>query len=198
MQILKKMLKSKRGDDMIIDFWAIAIFAVILLLFFLLFSITKTINDSKVQKEYVNKDVNIMLTSFLRAPAINVDSTKTIGEIITEDSAMDDFTRSEKLFLAYFSQVDELNGFKINSIVLSVKGSHDKELGMSKNGKFWSYVEMIGQKISAHGGQVDKYVAETYIPGYESKTYVSLTLRQVVLSSDLNAADDAKDKQTNN
>jgi hypothetical protein len=156
-----KMWRSKRGDDMLIDFWAIAVFAVILLLFFILFAVNKTLNDKKVQAEFANKDLNFMLESFLRAPALGVDQTKTVGEIITEDSTTGDFTRTEDLFKRYFKQINQLDNQNIIEITLKIEGDNTKDIPIEKNTKT---------------GTVYELYAETYIPGYNKKVYVRLSM----------------------
>lgn len=197
MLVLKKMFKSKRGDDMLIDFWAIAVFAVILLLFFILFSLNKSQNDTNVQTKFINKDLNFMLESFLRAPALDVDYTKTVGEIITEDSTTGNFANTEKLFEAYFNHVDELNGLKVNAIRIDVKSDDSKNWGtaISRNQKTWRYIK--AKFLSFKDGRKDVYVAETYIPGYESRIYIKLSLTELILASELKDAADAEARQQN-
>ena len=197
---LKKMFKNKRGDDMLVDFWAIAVFAIILLLFFILFSLNKTENENKVQAEFVNKDVNFMLTSFLRAPAIDVDPTKTVGEIITEDSTTGDFTRTKKLFFAYFPYVDELNGLKINSIALDVTGPNNGGAAMTKNQNTLRFFLVSWDAFwnqASPTTAINKYVADTYLPGYNSKIHVKLSLTEYILASEIQAKMEADKSRQN-
>jgi len=196
MLLINKMFKNKRGDDMLIDFWAIAVFAVIILLFFLLFSLSKSQNDSSVQAKFINKDVNFMLESFLRAPALEVgDSSKTIGEVITEDSTTGDFTRTEKLFETYFNQVNTLNGFKVNAIRIDITGPNSDGDTITRNQKTWRFIR--AKFLSFTDGRKDVYVSETYLPGYESRIDVKLSLTELILASELKDAANKEKAQQN-
>ncbi len=145
---------------MLIDFWAILIFAIILLLFFILFAVNKTVNDKKVQEQFINKDLNFMLESFLRAPVIgDDDSSKTIGEIIVEDSIRGDFDRSEKLFKEYFKRINQIDNQNIVTLELNIEGDYEEKISFEKEDK---------------DGTVYILYAETYVPGYTKKVYVKL------------------------
>jgi len=157
----KKMLRNKRGEDMLIDFWAIAVFAVIILLFFLLFSVNKTVNENKAKTQFINGDTNFMLESFLRAPAIGFTPPKTVGEVITEDATTGDFKDTEDLFKRYFKQINQLDNQNIIEITLKIEGDNTKEIPIEKNKKT---------------GTVYELYAETYIPGYNKKVYIRLSM----------------------
>ncbi len=182
---------------MIIDFWMIFVFAIVLIIFFMVFSIDRNANEKKVQAEFLNKDVNFMLESFLRAPALGsgIDSSKTIGEIIVEDSTNNNFDNTEKLFESYFSGVNELNGLKVNAIRIEIKGPHNDGTAISKNQRTWRFVR--AKFLSFRDGRRDVYIAETYIPGYDQKVYVKLSIVEVILASELKAAQDAEKDKTN-
>jgi len=208
-----KIWRSKRGDDMIIDFWAIFMFAIILIIFLMIFSIDRNANENKVQAKFVNKDVNFMLESFLRAPALGpgMNSTKTVGEIIVEDSTNDNFDNTQKLFEAYFSRIDEMNGFKVNIIQIDIKGQHDSGISIYKNKALGraalnilrSSISIVLSTMSVSPvpiikeGRADAYTAETYLPGYNEKVYVRLSVSETILVSELKAAQAKEDAKTN-
>jgi hypothetical protein len=107
-----KLRKNKKGEDMLVDFWAILIFAFILIIFFIMFLVDKR-GDAPSTVNFEDKDLSFMLNSFIRAPYAK-DDTKTIGEIIAEDSISNDFTRTKEIFKSYFSGVDT---YKNNPVI---------------------------------------------------------------------------------
>jgi hypothetical protein len=151
-----RLMKNKRGEDMLVDFWAILVFAIIVLLFFIIFAFNKTNIEKNIEAKFDTKDANFMLQAFLRAPALGHDSTKTIADIIAENDASDDFDLTKELFHDFFDNMDYYD------IQLKIEGEH-KPLPFNKND---------------HNVQVDKYDAESYIPGYNGKIYVRLKVKQ--------------------
>jgi len=120
-----KLLKNKKGQEMLIDFWTIIIFTGIVIIFLVLFYISKGDVGNTAKDEFKSKDVNIILTSFLRAPAY-FDYSKTAAEIISEDSYSKDFTRTQSIVQKLFVGVDTYNNKKVKEIILCVKKDSSK------------------------------------------------------------------------
>lgn len=164
----RRLSRNKRGEDMMVDFWSILIFTIIVLLFLIIFSIGKHSMKKNVEADFENKDANFMLLSFLRAPAIDYDSTKTVADIIAEDEAKDNFMRTEDLFHKFFKYSSE--GSKIR---IEIDGNHDDS--MEINNKISVFSKVLLFKDTGYwikGG--DTYQAETYIPGYDGRIYLKI------------------------
>jgi hypothetical protein len=169
---------GKRGEDMLVDFWAILIFAVIILLFFILFATTKS-GSNKTLTEFDGKDANFMLDSFLRAPVPSED--KTVAEIIVEESAVDGgkFDRTGKLFEEFFKRTNTMNSIDINDIHLEIKGYNSGSMNIVKDkgaGSFGKY-----SLISSGAATEKSYSATTTIPGYTGNIQITLRLSQLPL-----------------
>ncbi|HYD03026.1 MAG TPA: hypothetical protein VEC16_01890 [Alphaproteobacteria bacterium] len=116
-----RLIKNKRGEDMLVDFWAILVFALIVLLFFILFAANK--KEPKIQEihaQFSQNDANFMLQSFLKSPAIGIDSTKTVFQIIIEDYNTGDYSRSDTLAKNYFSQLKKYGTYPVGAIYLQI------------------------------------------------------------------------------
>lgn len=79
-----RLRKNRKGEDMMFDFWAILVFALILILFLIIFIVDKRSDNSGTETQQWNDDPAYMLNSFLRAP-YSKDQKKTIGEVIVEE-----------------------------------------------------------------------------------------------------------------
>jgi len=146
-----------------VDFFAVLAFAVIILLFFLLFSWQHKGNDDNTRAQFVNKDTNFMLESFLRAPAIGIDSQKSVADIIAEDEAKNDFSRTEQLFDTFYRKIDTIDKYYITNMYLNVKGNHNKQL------------EILHDTNSGDKSH-ETMIAHTYISGYDKKIYVEFEI----------------------
>jgi hypothetical protein len=147
-----RLLKNKRGEDMIVDFWAILVFAVICVLFLILFSLGKP-STKDINPEFNSRDANFMLQSFLRAPAIPIGQPeKSVAEIIAEDDVKNDFSKSEILFKEFFKETTRCK------IILEVKGKNKNTYKLEKVSSVQLYPD----------------TAKTSIPGYDQRIYVSL------------------------
>lgn len=134
MKKLRKILRNKKGEDMLVDFWAILLFVLILILFLVLFIFTKGDSRSnELRGRLVNTDLNYMMNSYLKSPSL-FDGTKTNGEIIAEDFLNNDYKRTENSFKAFFTGVETINAdmkdnqmrqYTISSIKLCVYDSSD-------------------------------------------------------------------------
>jgi hypothetical protein len=178
MNIISKILKNKRGEDMLVDFWAILVFATIMILFLILFSVNKTIHQNQIQDEFQNKDAEIMLISFINAPAIGtgLTSDKTVGEIIVEDASTGDFTNTKILFKNYFSEASsgsiiylEINRNDEEYISMKI----DKSISIFERTLIFSTVATAPTIIIIPKGET--YSAQTYLPGFNGeKIYIKL------------------------
>jgi hypothetical protein len=192
----RSLLKHKRGEDMLVDFWAILIFAIIVLLFFIIFSINKSGVQKNIEAEFANKDADYMLDSFLRAPLVD-NSSRTVSDIIVEDSTTGNFDRTNKLFLEYFKRTNTINSQEINNMIFRIEGDHTDTYGITaEKGRGWFSKSatvtweltkaFFVNTISSVGSQVpvitlvpkttDSYVAETYLPGYGKRIYVRVAI----------------------
>jgi hypothetical protein len=163
---------------MLVDFWAILVFAVIILLFFVLFSATKKDYELKLNDEFKNKDAEIMLISFLNAPAINIDSGRTIADIIAEDSLTGEFKNTKELFDEFF--IGTIND---NDIVLNIDGKYDEELVTSTKISDYQFGQNQRNQIpgTISKNDVDKTSIQTIIPGRDNNK-ITLTLTKTTIT----------------
>jgi len=166
---------------MLVDFWAILVFAIIIILFFILYSFNKSADEKAVETEFETKDANFILQAFLRAPAVGINAPdSTIADIIMKDSTTGDFTYTEQLFNKYFEGMTGYN------VYMHIKGTYGtrlrKRMGISIIDRI-DYIVTTNTPLFVGWG--DTYSAETYIPGYEDKVYVMLRIDE---STDMNNA----------
>jgi len=172
---MNKLFKNKRGEDMLVDFWAILIFAVIIVLFLIIFSVSSSVHKTQVETKFATKDAEIMLISFINAPAIGEGMTtdKSVGEIIVEDSSINNFDRTEKLFNNFFTE----SSFNSN-IYFEIDGKNSYHMKISNGKSFFERLLIINSPgllptITISGSET--YDAETYLPGYDGeKIYIRL------------------------
>jgi len=177
---------NKKGEDMLVDFWAILIFAIIVLLFFIIFSASKATSNNTITQEFESKDVNFMLDSFLRAPAQEGSADgKTVAEVIAEDSAAGngDFKNTQILFENFFQRTNTMNAISqddmnnINDINLEIDGYDSKSINLMKTGGVDSFTK---SSLLSAGVVIDKsYSAQVIIPGYGQDVKVTLRLSQI-------------------
>jgi uncharacterized protein YjaZ len=174
-----RMLRNRKGEDMLVDFFVVLAFALVIILFFILFSYENHKAQKDSEAKFANKDTNYMLESFLRSPAVDIDSKKTVSQIIMEDSVTQDYKQTTDLFNRYFSQMHETDGF-----TLTIETAEDNtELTIERTGglDFFDKIGIfISTKIWVPGD--DKY-ARTYIPGPDgSKIHIILEKAETVTS----------------
>ena len=99
--MIKKL--GKKGEDMLVDFWAILIFAIICVLFLIIFSVSKSSVNNTMVQEFNDKDVHFMLDSFLRAPVPG--EGRTVAEVIIDDASTGDLSEARTLFYSFFRQI---------------------------------------------------------------------------------------------
>lgn len=153
---------------MLVDFFAILIFAVIMILFLIIFSINRTAHEDQINKQFATKDAEIMLISFINAPAIGDGMTpdKTVGEIIVEDTTKDDFKRTEQLFNDYFTE----SSFN-SKIYLEIDGKNDESMKISNGKSIFERLLIfnLGTTPLIMLTASETYDAETYLPDYDGK-----------------------------
>jgi hypothetical protein len=170
-----KLLKNKRGEDMLVDFWAILVFALVVVLFFILFKVNKNDNETtQIASTIQSKDIDYMLNSFLRAPAIGIDNKKTVSDIIIEDYYSNNYARTETLFKQFYSQTTTIRGNKINDI--------DLEIVSSNNPTFNSEILMeggtstAGKLLEVIVKDYDAYKTSTSLPVYNGMVFVHINI----------------------
>jgi hypothetical protein len=163
-RIVNKLLKNKRGDDMLVDFWAILVFAIVLVIFFVIFYISGSKNVENIDNSFQNTDADYMLQSFLNSPAVGEDPTKTVSYIISEDVAKDDFKRTKRLFNSYFGKLPQVSGGYTIGARLEIDGSQD------------SWVQ--SENLVASSAQRTSKVY-TSISGYDGVIVLTLTVYYV-------------------
>jgi len=119
-------IKGRKGEDMLVDFWAILAFAIVAVIFFLLFFATRNQSTQDTLTDFKNKDSSFMLDSFLRARYLN-DETKTMSQIIAEDALNDDFSRTKNSFYYFYSGVDVYQVYNATMISICIR-QHDSSL----------------------------------------------------------------------
>jgi hypothetical protein len=132
-----------------------------------LFSFNKNTNENKLSTEFDNRDANFMLQSFLRAPAIGYDKTRTVADIVAEDDINNNFGRTEDLFERYFRYSSAASKIRIE-----IDGKNDESMVINDKISIFSKILLWRQGIIIPKGE--EYGAETYIPGYEDRIYVKL------------------------
>lgn len=142
---------------MLVDFWAILIFAIITLLFLILFAFNKADIKKNIDTQFQDKDINFMLQSFLRAPAMDYGSI-SVADIIAQDAVQNDYSRTKKLCEQYFKYTTKINQEKIFEMNLYIDGKK---------------IEIINE---AKKGTARKSTTKTYIPGYDSTMTVELEI----------------------
>ena len=128
---------------MLVDFWAILIFAIICIIILIIIIASGSDNTQKIQSEFSGKDINLMLNSFLRAP-YGTWNGMTIAGIIAEDSISNDYTRTFDAFDKYFSGVDVYSDNPVGGYFFGINGGYMHLLDM-KNRKF---IEQAGTSLA--------------------------------------------------
>jgi hypothetical protein len=118
-----KILQSKKGEDMLVDFWAILVFALVLLIFLILFIITKgDTKDNELGQRFINSDLDYMLNAYIKSPSL-ADSRKTNGEIIIEDISNNDFSKTKKSFELFFLGINTTNNNPVGKFNMIISKS---------------------------------------------------------------------------
>jgi hypothetical protein len=191
---MNKLSRNRRGEDMIIDFWAILIFALIIIVFFIIFSAEKGRFNARIETQFANKDTDFMLDSFLRAPLLD-NPQKTISDVIIEESSSGKFTKTQVLFEQFFKRTTQINGQEVNNMLLKIDDNDPISI-TAPNGYGWfgkattiawekvkGYFSVLSQPsnpalgiaLSMHK-EAREYSAQTYLPGYEKKIQVQLVI----------------------
>jgi hypothetical protein len=173
--IFKRKL-NKKGEDMMVDFWAIIVFAVIVLLFFILFYASKTDAGKNTAALFDDKDAGFMLQSFLKAPAVGVDGIgpgRTVSDIIVESAANEKFDDVKNLYGQFYKGIDTQNG---------VQGLSKRRMYIHRGDKLMAGFEIDmqtgqvrdGVTYSADAANPGEYTAIEYIP-YIDGTLIKVT-----------------------
>lgn len=138
--------KKASGEDLLADFWIILFFALTIVLLFILFYFIRKQSNLNTINDFNNKDASFMLDSFLRSSSL-IESGKTTGEIISEDSINGDYSRTDKIFDYFYSGIDCYKGRNIGWIIIDVQGEHNLEKTLAVNSK--------GRNINCHPNDGD-------------------------------------------
>ena len=173
---------------MLVDFWAILVFALIVLLFFILFAANKDkTKTNEINYNFLSKDSQFMLDSFLKSPAIGIDSEKKVSDIIIEDTISGDYARTNKLFKDFYKYTYEFGEFKVNDILLEVNGENlDPIIMPDGKNTLVLIVELFRQEIYVRPKawilDSNEYTvygmreAKTMLPNYNDVVVVELTI----------------------
>jgi hypothetical protein len=165
---MKKLSQSKKGEDMLVDFWVIIIWAILVLLIFLFFMFTKKQSTLNTIDDFKDKDATYILNAFVSSPWLP-DNSKSISGIIIEDTLSDpSFKNTQALLYYFFSGFDCYKGQNINSITLTVRGgSNELEKVLTVNS--------ADRKVDCHPSpdsreQPGEYFAKVTLPSVDSKS----------------------------
>jgi len=177
-----KVFRNKRGEDMIVDFWSILVFAVICIVFLVLFSTGSKAAENKLDTDFKNKDANFMLQSFLRAPAIGYDTSKTVADVIAEDDIRNDYANTRFLFNKFFQ------GMPYYTVKLHIEGEHKENMEHSGLSPIITQSDAGSVTTTSFGTtnansvvdskKGESYDAITYIPGYEGRIKLQLQVKE--------------------
>jgi hypothetical protein len=167
-----KIRKNRKAESMLVDFWAILVFAIICVLLFIVIMLSRSDNTQTIQEEFANKDVNLILNSFLRAP-YSTWGGQSIAEIIAEDKIKGDYTRTKQKFLDFFPGAEYYSG-----------GANLEENGfiyrfeLCVNGDSIEYLELKNAKLSGcrDSSASEWAIASTIIPSDSGDITVTLVL----------------------
>lgn len=185
---IKNILRNKKGENLLVDFWAILLFVLVLLVFLIIFIVTKdSAKDNELRVQLVRTDLSYMMNSYLKSPSLN-DGSKTNGEIISEDALNNNFYRTENSFKAFFTGVETLNAemkdekmqhYSLTEIKLCVYDSADSFLaGYQLNVK----TKTITNLYMYCGTPQSIVSAKTTLPTRDSFIYVETVLFGDILS----------------
>jgi hypothetical protein len=119
----RRISRNKKGEDMLVDFWSILVFAVVLLLFLILFILTKgDTKDNELGQRFSNIDLDYMLDSYAKSPSL-ADGYKTNGEMMVEDVLNNDFTNTKRSFELFFLGINTTNNNPIGSFNMVIAKS---------------------------------------------------------------------------
>lgn len=119
-----KRIHNKKGEDLLVDFWAILIFTLVLLIFLLIIILNKDpMKTQELQQRFINSDLDYMLNAYLKAPSL-VNKDKTNAEIIIEDYLNSDYTNTKKSFELFFLGINTTNNNPVGEYKLIISESN--------------------------------------------------------------------------
>lgn len=143
--IFKNNPRRKKGEDMLVDFWAILMFVIVLVVFFIVFIITKEGSErtNTIQEKFISSDLDYMLDAYIKSPYIK-DSTKTNGEIIVEDYLNGDYSRTDESFIRFFSGTNKTNNNPIGGYLFVIKEGNNRVYGKLMNFENENFEKIAG------------------------------------------------------
>ncbi|MEM4637550.1 MAG: hypothetical protein QXK76_00820 [Candidatus Woesearchaeota archaeon] len=119
-----KKIKNKKGEDLLVDFWAILIFTIVLLIFLLIIILNKDpLKTKNLQQNFINSDLDYMLNSYLKAPSL-INRDKTNAEVIVEDYLNNDYSNTQKSFEIFFLGINTTNNNPVGEYKLIISESN--------------------------------------------------------------------------
>jgi len=176
---ISKIRYNKKGEDMLVDFFAILIFVVILIIFLLIFLVFRHQTTQDTLSDFKSKDAAFMLDSFIRAKYLP-DQSKTMGEIIGEDAMHDDFSRTDSSFKHFFTGIDDYTVYESVSFSLCISKSGSKLDSVDQIGKLGNFISTwLPSCIDYSDGKTMNTISSsTIIPGADGDPItVMLTVR---------------------
>lgn len=169
---------NKRGEDLIVDFWAILVFVIILVIIFIVFMLTKHQSTLDTSIEFKSNDASFMLQSFLRAKA-DSNGYETISDIIIRNAEKNDFSETEDYFGKFFQGIESYKGYKIKSVDLSISDGNQRLYSVMRSyfdNKGWVLEEIFFYENKKWPS------AEAFIPKKDgSRLRIYLTVDQTAL-----------------
>ena len=164
---------------MLVDFFAILIFAIAMIIFFVIFFFFKHQTTQDTLNDFKSKDASFMLDSYLRAKYLP-DQSKTMGEIIAEDAVTGDFSRTDSSFKHFFIGIDSYMVYDTVSFSLCVSRSGSKLDSADQVGKVGNFASTwLPSCVDYSDGKTYGTISSTtVVPGLDSNPVnVMLTVR---------------------
>lgn len=128
-----KKMGRRASENLLADFWWILTFAIIMLLFFVLFVLTKDkVVTSEINERFKGSDAAYMLNAYLKSPSI-IDHHMSNAQVMAQDYLSDDYENTTESIKLYFTGMQIINGalekdsitkYRVDRVVLCI---HDKD-----------------------------------------------------------------------
>lgn len=185
--------KNKKGELLIVDFWAIIVFVIIILIMLILFYLNKgNVSERKIVEAFENKDSALFLNAFLRAPYIEngIDKEKTISYIIAQDYKSNEYSDTSYAIKEFFKgdytyKKSEDESTK-NTIKYSVFGYLELSLvgeiniciyNNNQQVKSFKY-DLETRELDEDDGSCDEKDYKTEIPTVDGTIHVSINIEK--------------------
>lgn len=194
--IRNKLWKSKKSENLLVDFWAILIFAIIMLLIFILFLATKRSTDfAEIELRFAEQQPKIMLNSYLKSPY----GEGTIADMIVNDRIEDkDYINTKNTFAKFFKGIRLFPGrvqdtYYMHRYIYCIELIIDNDETFSITNK--EYSNKISYEVDDGCDEIkwgDHTRAETEIPTQDGK---DMNIKLVVYHIDRSTSQYEDDKE---